>query len=179
MDSGSLFRGRYKPPVPFGQGRYVGLKRKPWVETEESKKNQREAKRAKSNYTEPEAAGCVHGVRSRRIWQAVVSCLIEEGITLGAAARYASPIYRTIMREAYVKNWSPEKITLEILNATQGVGQALQKEAKQEAKQQRKKLTITIPFQGATNKAQEFARFVSDNKISEQDQLIFNAAETG
>ena len=93
-----------------------------WSKTEnkkKSKKNQRDKKRQNSY---------LHGRMCS--WSKIkhgnlASCCIvfNRIITLGAAARYASPIYRTI-RIAYAKNWSPKKLHLKIRNRE---GQALQR----------------------------------------------------
>lgn len=81
--------------------------------------------RSKDHYNVREGEACLHGVPSRGIWQAVVSCLIWEGVPLGSAARFASPIYQKIMAQAYEKKWAPERIVAEILSTTQGIGQVV------------------------------------------------------
>ena len=60
-------------------------------------------------FNKKQGAECYYGVPSRRIWNAILSCLIEKGLSLTEASRLASLVYEEGSNQAMQNKWIPEE----------------------------------------------------------------------
>jgi hypothetical protein len=157
-----VFRKRYRTPAPRarrGSSPKAGLRR-PWVRSPGSvpkrSLEQIRSSRTRTNYTEGEGAACLYGVPTRGVWQAVVSCLIEEGIKLGEATRLASPVYKQVRAEAQANGWGPEAQVARILSIAEQLGQRAQ-QSQQQGPQGPASAPL-LPAEGMSNLLEQITR---------------------
>lgn len=129
--SGNILKARYQPFRPAGSGRYVGLRKKRSVPsssrilTREDIHFLNQKLAQLQPFSIPQGAACLYGVPSRGIWQAILSCLISQGLTLGESAKLGHEIYQNSMVSAARENLSAEEAIARALTMAHGIGQEL------------------------------------------------------
>jgi hypothetical protein len=129
--SGNILKARYQPFRPAGSGRYVGLRKKRSVPsssrvlTREDIHFLNQKLAQLQPFSLPQGAACLYGVPSRGIWQAILSCLISQGLTLGESAKLGHEIYQNSMVSAARENLSAEEAIARALTMAHKIGQEL------------------------------------------------------
>lgn len=158
----------YVDAIPVGEGRYVRSQEQRRMNRERaSRKRERDIKAGKPStmrkrlspqeinqlqdqyelskqYQIDDAASCYYGIPSRRIWNAVVSCLQRQepsGVSrLSDASRLASPFYHQVMDEAEGLGLADEEIVEEILNR---INRVKQRQGRNRVTQKKQSFPIT------------------------------------